>query len=156
MPLNRAVVCYTRCLAACNNGCASTCSCCNCCRMITSGVAGVLCLAAFCFLQTFISVYRGRLVSISLCRLERSIFAGVGACRVKCNCWQQQQLVERPVMQLAGELQLLTRIFCCSCLHKWPLSLLCTLAMALPRTCELYCRTSTAAAATLCQQPASA
>eukprot|EP00882_Tetradesmus_deserticola_P022184 GHRQ01024076.1.p3 GENE.GHRQ01024076.1~~GHRQ01024076.1.p3 ORF type:complete len:112 (+),score=13.19 GHRQ01024076.1:752-1087(+) len=34
--------------------------------MITSGVAGLLCLAAFCFLQTFVSVYRGRLVSRSL------------------------------------------------------------------------------------------
>lgn len=39
---------------------------CSVCRMITSGVAGLLCLAAFCVLQTFVSVYRGRLVGHTL------------------------------------------------------------------------------------------
>jgi hypothetical protein len=50
-------------LAVCKCKCVNVHVCCNCCRMITSGVAGLLCLGAFCFLQTFISVYRGRLVS---------------------------------------------------------------------------------------------
>ncbi len=31
--------------------------------MVTSSVVGVICVAAFCFLQSFVSVYRSRLVS---------------------------------------------------------------------------------------------
>jgi hypothetical protein len=96
--LSRKCFCCRRCRLCCmahqhSSGCMqvrmlTVVVCCNCCRMITSGVAGLLCLAAFCFLQTFISVYRGRLVSAA--ELQRR-YSSVSAMQERAPSYQNTQ-----------------------------------------------------------------
>jgi hypothetical protein len=89
--------------ALCNCTCVNVLVCCNCCRMITSGVAGLLCLGAFCFLQTFISVYRGRLVSTAqpqahVQQRQRSDYA-CSAAQQHADCTATAACPTKPLIQ---------------------------------------------------------
>ncbi|WIA30966.1 hypothetical protein OEZ86_001014 [Tetradesmus obliquus] len=69
--------------------------------MITSGVAGVFCLAAFCFLQTFISVYRGRLLSPQVA-IKPPVYTGNGIAKYFYWAWATVSMKEKELLATAG------------------------------------------------------
>lgn len=65
---------------------------CPACSMITCGLGGVLCIAAFCFLQTFVSVYKGRLVSMLAAHHVGTRRSGCGPVCFKSSALQTSRL----------------------------------------------------------------
>eukprot|EP00879_Flechtneria_rotunda_P027639 GHRR01029616.1.p1 GENE.GHRR01029616.1~~GHRR01029616.1.p1 ORF type:complete len:183 (+),score=20.31 GHRR01029616.1:253-801(+) len=69
--------------------------------MVVSGVAGALCLTAFCILQPYISVYRGRLWSPQVA-IKPPVYTGPGFGKYIYWLWVTVSLKERELLATAG------------------------------------------------------